>query len=265
MTSDTAASPPNDNTEAIGDHHATLLSIRRTLEDLLAFEGRYFVVPVSAHDEPKSAAAAPVAVEAPQAGPAQSPEQTLPDDGGDLEVFRQQICECLACPLGHTRTQFVFGSGNPDADILFVGEAPGQEEDRQGVPFVGAAGELLTKIIGAMKLRREDVYICNVLKCRPPNNRDPQPEEVASCEPYLQRQIALVQPKVICCLGRHAAHALLKTELSLSRLRGQLHEYAGIPLVVTYHPAALLRNDSYKRATWEDMKWVRKLQDGTVL
>lgn len=224
------------------DFDETLHQVRRCLEDLLAFEGRYFVVPEAALEtSPPSGA------------------------GGDLETFRQQICECVRCPLGHTRTNFVFGSGNPDADIFFVGEAPGQQEDRQGLPFVGAAGELLTKIIGAIQLSRDDVYICNVLKCHPPNNRDPQPDEVASCEPYLQRQIEIVRPRVICCMGRHAAHALLKTEASLSRLRGKLHQYQGIPLIVTYHPAALLRNPGYKRAVWEDVKWVRRLYDGTEL
>ena len=239
------------------DFDETLLDVRRCLEDLLAFEGRYFVVPEAA-----IAASPPSVADSEDSAP---PANGRPDDGGDLETFRQQICECVRCPLGHTRTNFVFGSGNPHADILFVGEAPGQQEDREGVPFVGAAGELLTKIIGAMQLSRDDVYICNVLKCRPPNNRDPQPDEVASCEPYLQRQIEIVRPRIICCMGRHAAHALLKTEASLSRLRGQLHEYQGIPLIVTYHPAALLRNAGYKRAVWEDVKWVRRLHDGTEL
>jgi len=239
----------SDTVPPATDHGATLRDIRRRLEDLLAFEGRYFVVPETYAAPEEVAPAAPV----------------VPDNGGDLETFRQQICECLKCPLGHTRTRFVFGSGDPEAGIMFVGEAPGQEEDLQGLPFVGAAGELLSKIIGAMKLSRDDVYICNVLKCRPPNNRDPQPEEVTSCEPYLQRQIELVRPSVICCLGRHAAHALLKTDKSLSRLRGQLHEYQGIPLVVTYHPAALLRNAQYKRPVWDDVKWVRKMHDGTEL
>mgnify|MGYP003795550007 CR=1 FL=1 len=224
------------------DFDETLREVRRCLEDLLAFEGRYFVVPEAALET--------------------SPPLVA---GGDLEAFRQQICECVRCRLGHTRTNFVFGSGNPDADIFFVGEAPGQQEDRQGLPFVGAAGDLLTKIIGAIQLSREDVYICNVLKCRPPNNRDPQLDEVASCEPYLQRQIEIVKPRVICCMGRHAAHALLKTDTSLSRLRGKLHQYQGIPLIVTYHPAALLRNPDYKRAVWEDVKWVRRLYDGTQL
>ncbi|HJP32325.1 MAG: uracil-DNA glycosylase [Candidatus Latescibacteria bacterium] len=227
------------------DYDATLADVRRSLEDLLAFEGRYFVVPEEASTP--DVAVTPVV------------------DGDDLDLFRQNISDCLNCQLGHTRKNFVFGSGNRDADIMFVGEAPGQEEDRQGQPFVGPAGELLTKIIGAMQMSRDDVYICNVLKCRPPNNRDPQPEEVASCEPYLQRQIELVRPRVICCLGRHAAHALLKTELSLSRLRGALHQYQGIPLVVTYHPAALLRNAGYKRAAWDDVKWVRRLHDGRQL
>lgn len=245
-------------TEELSD---TVAQVRRQLEDLLAFEGRWFVVPDEASlptaPQPVDPVESPTAVEVADGATASAP--------ADLEAFRQQICECQQCGLGQTRTNFVFGSGNPDAGILFVGEAPGQEEDRQGLPFVGAAGELLTKIIGAIGLSRDDVYICNVLKCRPPNNRDPQPDEVASCEPYLQQQIAMVQPKVICCLGRHAAHALLKTEQSLSRLRGQQHEYQGIPLIVTYHPAALLRNDSYKRPTWEDVKWVRRLFDGTEL
>jgi DNA polymerase len=227
-----------------------LAEVRRSLEDLLLFEGRHFVVPAEA--------AVPDAV-------APAPAPPAPDTASELDAFREQICECTRCPLGHSRNRFVFGSGAADAGILFVGEAPGEEEDRQGLPFVGAAGELLTRIIGAMGLSRDEVFICNVLKCRPPNNRDPQPEEVASCEPYLQRQIEIVKPRVICCLGRHAAHALLKTDLSLSRLRGTLHEYAGIPLIVTYHPAALLRNAGYKRATWEDIKWVRQEYDGVQL
>lgn len=183
----------------------------------------------------------------------------------DLEEYRRQICDCTQCELGHTRTNFVFGVGNPRADILFVGEAPGADEDRLGEPFVGAAGQLLTKIIQAMGLAREDVFICNVLKCRPPNNRDPLPEEVASCEPYLKEQIRMVAPKVICCLGKFASQALLRSQSSLGRLRGQQHEYEGIPLIVTYHPAALLRNAAYKKDTWEDVKWVRRLFDGTEL
>ena len=222
---------------------AVLSEVRRSLEDLLLFEGRWFVTPPEAAGD---------------RGPA-------PDAAAELAAFHDEICQCTRCPLGHTRTRFVFGSGDPEAGIMFVGEAPGGEEDRQGLPFVGAAGQFLTRIIEAMGLSREDVYICNVLKCRPPGNRDPEAEEVASCEPFLQRQIEIVKPRVICCLGRTAAHALLKTEAPLSALRGVLHEYAGIPLIVTYHPAALLRNEAYKRPTWEDVKWLRRQYDGVEL
>lgn len=234
-----------------------LSEVRRSLEDLLLFEGRWFVTP----PEPAAVDAAPVpAAPAASQGPAAA-EGAVPAAAA-LSSFHDEICECTRCPLGHTRTRFVFGSGDPEAGIMFVGEAPGEEEDRQGLPFVGTAGRLLTRIIEAMELSREEVYICNVLKCRPPGNRDPAPEEVATCEPYLRRQIEIVQPRVICCLGRHAAHALLGTDAPLSRLRGTLHEYAGIPLIVTYHPAALLRNDRFKRPTWEDVKWVRRQYDG---
>ena len=148
---------------------------------------------------------------------------------------------------------------------MFVGEAPGAEEDRQGEPFVGAAGQLLTKIIEAMDLSREEVYICNILKCRPPNNRDPQPDEIEHCEPYLKRQIEIIQPQVICTLGRCAAQTLLRSTESMGRLRKQLHHYEGIPLVATYHPAALLRNPQWKRLTWEDIKRVRQVYDGVEL
>ncbi|MBT3345051.1 MAG: uracil-DNA glycosylase [Gemmatimonadetes bacterium] len=197
---------------------------------------------------------------APDAAPEVSGEPPV-----SLAAFHEKICECTQCGLAETRNRFVFGAGNPDADILFVGEAPGADEDRMGEPFVGAAGQLLTKIIQAMGLQREDVFICNVLKCRPPGNRDPEPNEVASCEPYLKEQIRLVKPKVICCLGKFASQALLRSQSSLSRMRGQQHEYEGIPLVVTYHPAALLRNAAYKRDAWEDVKWVRRLYDGVQL
>lgn len=236
--------------EASSPEAAEVLSeVRRSLEDLLLFEGRWFVTPPDA----AAASAAPVGAE-PAGGQGSA--------AAVLSSFHDEICECTRCPLGQTRNRFVFGSGNPEAGIMFVGEAPGEEEDHQGLPFVGPAGRLLTRIIEAMELSREEVYICNVLKCRPPGNRDPAPEEVAACEPYLRRQIEIVQPKVICCLGRHAAHALLKTDLPLSRLRGSLHEYAGIPVIVTYHPGALLRNEGFKRPTWEDVQWVRRQYDG---
>jgi len=159
----------------------------------------------------------------------------------------------------------VFGSGDPAAGIMFIGEAPGAEEDRAGQPFVGKAGQLLTKIIEAMGLSRDEVYICNILKCRPPNNRDPLPAEIEQCEPYLKRQIEIVQPRVICTLGRFAAQTLLGSREPMGRLRDQAHHYEGIPLVATYHPAALLRNPQWKRPTWEDVKRVRKLYDGVEL
>ncbi len=244
--------------EAFPPEAAEVLSeVRRSLEDLLLFEGRWFVTP----PDVVAASAAPARAE-PAGGEGSAADEGPVPAAAVLSSFHDEICECTRCPLGHTRNRFVFGSGNPEAGIMFVGEAPGEEEDRQGLPFVGPAGRFLTRIIEAMELSREEVYICNVLKCRPPGNRDPAPEEVATCEPYLRRQIEIVQPKVICCLGRHAAHALLKTEAPLSRLRGTLHEYAGIPVIVTYHPAALLRNEGFKRPTWEDVKWVRRQYDG---
>ena len=151
----------------------------------------------------------------------------------------------------------VFGTGDPNADLMFIGEGPGAEEDRQGLPFVGPAGELLNKIIQAIGLTRERVYIANVVKCRPPGNRDPQPDEAAACRPFLERQIDLVQPKVIVALGRVAAQALLGTDQPLGRMRGRWTTVRGVPTMVTYHPAALLRNAAWKRPTWEDMQLVR--------
>ncbi len=177
----------------------------------------------------------------------------------DLHQLNGSICTCQKCPLGSTRTKFVFGVGNPNADLVLVGEAPGADEDRQGEPFVGRAGQLLNKILEAINFKREDVFICNILKCRPPNNRDPLPEEVASCEPYLWKQLELIRPKLILCLGRIAAQVLLKTNDSLSSLRGKVHDYRGIRLMVTYHPAALLRNPNWKRPAWEDVQQMRKL------
>lgn len=181
-----------------------------------------------------------------------------------VDDLNAQICNCVKCALGHTRTKFVFGVGNPNATLMLVGEAPGADEDAQGEPFVGRAGQLLNKILEAINFKREDVYICNILKCRPPNNRKPQPEEVEQCIPYLRKQIQLVKPKVILCLGLTAAENLLNTTESLGRLRGRVLRYEGIPLMVTYHPAALLRNPNWKRPTWEDVQAVRKLHDELV-
>jgi DNA polymerase len=177
-----------------------------------------------------------------------------------LEAIRQDIGDCTRCKL-HTlgRRQVVFGVGNPNADLMFVGEAPGADEDEQGIPFVGRAGQLLTKIIEAIGLTRDDVYIANVIKCRPPNNRNPEPDEVATCEPFLFRQIDLVQPKVIVALGTFAAHTLLQTDAPISRIRGKLHAFRGAQLIPTFHPAYLLRSPERKREVWEDMKLVRSL------
>jgi DNA polymerase len=156
----------------------------------------------------------------------------------------------------------VFGVGNPEADLMFVGEAPGADEDEQGIPFVGRAGQLLTKIIEAIDLRRDDVYIANIIKCRPPQNRNPEPDEVASCEPFLFRQIEVIKPKVIVALGKYAAQTLLRTDAPISRLRGRQFDYRGAKLIPTFHPAYLLRNPSSKREVWEDMKLVRSLLHG---
>ena len=177
-----------------------------------------------------------------------------------LSAIRDDIVDCTRCKL-HTqgRTQVVFGSGNPSAQLMFVGEAPGADEDLQGVPFIGRAGQLLTKIIEAIDLKREDVYIANVLKCRPPQNRNPEPDEVATCEPFLFQQIDAIHPKVIVALGKFGAQTLLRTLEPISKLRGRIFDYRGSKLIPTFHPAYLLRNPSSKRDVWEDMKLVKRL------
>jgi uracil-DNA glycosylase family 4 len=177
-----------------------------------------------------------------------------------LAAIRSDIGDCTRCKL-HTlgRRQIVFGVGNPQADLMFVGEAPGADEDLQGEPFVGRAGQLLTKIIEAIGLKREDVYIANVIKCRPPQNRNPEQDEVETCEPFLFQQIDVIKPKVVVALGTFAARALLRTLDPISRLRGRVFEYRGAKLIPTFHPAYLLRNPSSKREVWEDMKLVRSL------
>ena len=175
-----------------------------------------------------------------------------------LTEFYQEIKDCKKCHLHQSRTNLVFGAGDQNAEVMFVGEAPGREEDLQGEPFVGRAGQLLDKILAAIKFSRDEVYIANILKCRPPENRDPLPDEIQMCEPHLLEQIRIIQPKIICALGRIAAQALLKTKLPLGQLRGKLHDYHGTKFLVTYHPAALLRYPQYKRATWEDVKLLRR-------
>ena len=177
-----------------------------------------------------------------------------------LTEIRADIGDCTRCKLHRLgRRQIVFGVGNPDADLMFVGEAPGRDEDEQGIPFVGRAGQLLTKIIEAIGLQREDVYIANVIKCRPPENRNPEQDEVDTCEPFLFQQIDTIKPKVIVALGTFAARALLRTLDPISRLRGRVYGYRGATLVPTFHPAYLLRNPSSKREVWEDMKLVKTL------
>lgn len=178
-----------------------------------------------------------------------------------LVDLNNMICECQKCALGKSRTKFVFGVGNPNADAMLIGEAPGRDEDLQGEPFVGRAGKLLNDILKAVHFAREDVYIANILKCRPPNNRDPLPGEMETCIPYLHKQIDLIKPKIILCLGRVAANGLLDKKLSLGQLRESTYDFNGIKVMATYHPAALLRNPNWKRGCWEDVQKFRKYYD----
>ena len=184
-----------------------------------------------------------------------SPRQVM--RGPTLLQLSQTVAVCTKCRLHQGRTQTVFGEGNPKAELMFVGEAPGRAEDLQGRPFVGQAGQLLTRIIESIGLRRQDVYIANVIKCRPPENRPPEPDEIHSCEPYLIQQIELIRPKLLCALGKSATTVLVRKEGSLSELRGRFSDFRGIPVMTTFHPAYLLRNPSAKRLVWEDMKKVK--------
>ncbi len=189
--------------------------------------------------------------------PQAASERTAEERAAELLSVAETAAACTRCPLSRGRKTVVFGCGDADADLMFIGEGPGAEEDRQGLPFVGRAGELLTRIIAAIELRREEVYIANIVKCRPPGNRDPRPEEVAACRGFLERQIELIRPRVIVALGRVAAQTLLGNDLPLGRMRGQWFRVQGVETRVTYHPAALLRNANLKRPTWEDMQVVR--------
>jgi DNA polymerase len=185
-------------------------------------------------------------------------------ESNSLEVLNQNISSCTECPLGLTRNQFVFGSGNPNADLMIIGEAPGADEDEQGLPFVGRAGKLLTKILKAINFEREDVYIANIIKCRPPGNRRPEKAEVDECEPYLKKQIDIIKPKFILSLGLTSVDTLLKKKHKMKDTRGKILSYEGTKLMVTYHPAALLRNPNWKKDTWEDVQLLRKLYDEEV-
>jgi len=192
------------------------------------------------------------------------PVDTVPNNGAirvpsvTLEGIRAELGDCTRCKLHGGRSHIVFGEGNPRADLVFVGEAPGGDEDRQGRPFVGRAGQLLTDIIKAMGLKRDAVYICNILKCRPPENRNPEPGEITACEPFLVKQLQSIQPRMICALGKFAAQTLLKTDTAISALRGRFHSYHGIRLMPTYHPAYLLRNPGAKKQVWEDVQMIMK-------
>jgi len=181
-----------------------------------------------------------------------------PDRVITLEAVRTEMGDCQRCGLGKLRTNLVFGEGNPRAQLVFVGEAPGGDEDKQGRPFVGRAGQLLTRIIAAMGLSRKDVYICNILKCRPPGNRNPESPEIAACEPFLIKQLQAINPKIICALGTFAAKTLLKTDVPITVLRGRYHDYHDIKLMPTYHPAYLLRNPGAKKLVWEDVQVIMK-------
>ena len=213
--------------------------------------------PVASRPIPPSRVPSPAVAEV--AGRSRAPVHPAPrhDPATALAQLRNEtIGDCQRCTLAPTRTQVVFGVGNPRAALVFVGEAPGADEDAQGIPFVGRAGQLLTKIIEAMGLRRDDIYIANIIKCRPPGNRNPQPDEIASCEPFLIAQIDIIRPKVICALGTFAAQTLLKTKEPISRLRGRWQAYQGIPLMPTYHPAYLLRNPNEKETVWKDVQLI---------
>ncbi|OGP55315.1 MAG: uracil-DNA glycosylase [Deltaproteobacteria bacterium RBG_13_52_11] len=175
-----------------------------------------------------------------------------------LDAIRREIGDCTRCELHEGRNSVVFGEGNPHAVLVFVGEAPGREEDLQGKPFVGKAGELLTRIIKAIDLTREEVYIANIVKCRPPQNRDPKPDEIRTCLPFLRKQLETIRPRIICALGTFAAQTLLETAERISALRGRFHPYHGARLMPTYHPAFLLRNPQFKKDVWEDMKAIRE-------
>ena len=220
--------------------------------------------PVAARATPVAAPAAPlpvVAAPAPAVPVAEAVEAVPAPDkprtgAAGLKLLRDDIGDCQRCKLAPSRTNLVFGVGNPDAELVFVGEAPGADEDAQGEPFVGKAGQLLTKMIEAMGYSRADVYICNVLKCRPPGNRNPEPDEVASCEPFLKRQLAAIRPRMIVALGKFAAQCLLRDDTPITRMRGSFRSYEGIPLMPTLHPAYLLRDPSKKKLAWEDLKAV---------
>lgn len=206
-------------------------------------------------NRPADKAASAQSVKPPPAGESKNTGEDLK---GQILTLRETVLRCSQCAeLAPTRNSVVFGAGNIRAELVFVGEAPGRDEDEQGLPFVGRAGQLLTKIIEAIGYQRQQVFICNVLKCRPPKNRPPKPDEIMNCQPYLKQQLALIRPRMICALGNFAAQTLLGTQEPMARMRGKFHEYEGIPVLCTYHPAYLLRNPAEKRKVWDDLKLMR--------
>jgi DNA polymerase len=248
----------------VEDEREELGTLVRQIRTHLEMRGRSGLLGVVADKKPadkKPAArrpeAAAVAAAPPPAVAEREPQDPArPSGAAGLTLVRDELGDCQRCKLAPLRTNLVFGVGNPNADLLFVGEAPGADEDAQGEPFVGKAGQLLTKMIEAMGYRREDVYICNVLKCRPPGNRNPEPDEVAACEPFLKKQLAAIRPRMIVALGKFAVQCLLRDDSPISRLRGNFRSYEGIPLMPTFHPAYLLRDPSKKKLAWHDLKEV---------
>jgi uracil-DNA glycosylase family 4 len=239
-----------------GDELATLvISLRRHLQRQQRMGVRFVA-------RPEVARLTPTAMESKKPAPDEVERVSTHSDRGEvssLEELRDDIGDCRRCKLHLGRTHVVFGIGNPNAKLMFIGEGPGRDEDLKGEPFVGRAGQLLTDIITkGMGLTREDVYIANVVKCRPPQNRNPEPDEVASCEPFLKKQIELIRPKIIVALGKFAVQALLQSKVPITRLRGNWHTYMGIKLMPTFHPAYLLRNPADKKLVWEDIKKVMK-------
>jgi DNA polymerase len=256
--------------DASSEMRSELAAIVRGFADRLRWEQRCGAAWVGAAPCPRIGAAQAVPVDAP-AAVAVAPEIVAPVAPGPgpgaanpaarLAALRAELGDCQRCGLSAARRQIVFGCGSPTAELMLVGEAPGREEDEQGEPFVGAAGQLLTRMIRAMGLAREDVYIANIIKCRPPRNRDPEPEEIGTCEPFLVRQIEIIAPRVIIALGNVAAKALLRTQTGITRLRGTWHQYHGVPVMPTFHPAYLLRNAEGKRPVWSDLQQVMAQMD----
>ena len=256
-----------------GERKRTLAAIRESLRDLAADGVDFLPRPASPRAPARAAPTAPARPAAtgfrPRVAPLAAPARVgdaASAKGALLEAVRAEIGDCRRCALCEKRTQVVFGEGNPDARVVFVGEGPGEEEDKSGRPFVGRAGELLTKMIEAVGWRREDVYICNIVKCRPPGNRDPQPIEVVTCEPFLVKQLQAIAAAAIVTLGKPAISALMGRPLAITKIRGRWLEWQGIPVMPTYHPAYLLRNYTRetRQAVWDDLRAVRERVEGTA-